>query len=291
MIDAQMHVYLNEVLAGGRRGSARPVGPRSARQVILDVRRRRRANHAVTPPVAAGRHDRSRRDHRGRRGLTRPPSPVGVASRPVPRSSRTGRTARTLSGWSSWSGSRSWSNSGRPWSAAASRVRGRRRRGGRRRQVRARAGRHPGQQWTRVARGLCDPLDTPRPLGPVRDVLADLGVQVGADPGPPAPLAERLLAPPAPSRPPSSSRTPSGSTRRRSRCCGSSRAASSRCPLVARPHLPRRRDRPGPRAPSAARRHRPARRRQHHRAQGAVHRRHPRAPGRHRDRRRRRCWR
>jgi predicted ATPase len=50
-----------------------------------------------------------------------------------------------------------------------------------------------GQQWTRVARGLCDPLETPRPLGPVRDVLADLGVRLGADPGSPAPLAERLL--------------------------------------------------------------------------------------------------
>ncbi|KRF25919.1 LuxR family transcriptional regulator [Phycicoccus sp. Soil803] len=50
-----------------------------------------------------------------------------------------------------------------------------------------------GQQWTRVARGLCDPLETPRPLGPVRDVLADLGVKVGADPGAPVPLAERLL--------------------------------------------------------------------------------------------------
>jgi DNA-binding CsgD family transcriptional regulator len=51
-----------------------------------------------------------------------------------------------------------------------------------------------GQQWARVARGLCDPLDTPRPLGPVRDVLTDLGVVVGPDPGPPAPLGERLLA-------------------------------------------------------------------------------------------------
>lgn len=50
-----------------------------------------------------------------------------------------------------------------------------------------------GQGWTRVARGLCDPLETPRPLGPVRDLLGDLGVQVGADPGSPVPLAERLL--------------------------------------------------------------------------------------------------
>jgi DNA-binding CsgD family transcriptional regulator len=50
-----------------------------------------------------------------------------------------------------------------------------------------------GQSWTRVARGLCDPLETPRPLGPVRDVLAELGVKVGADPGSPVPLAERLL--------------------------------------------------------------------------------------------------
>lgn len=50
-----------------------------------------------------------------------------------------------------------------------------------------------GQRWTRVARGLCDPLETPRPLGPLRDVLADLGVEVGADPGSPVPLAERLL--------------------------------------------------------------------------------------------------
>ena len=50
-----------------------------------------------------------------------------------------------------------------------------------------------GQAWTRVARGLCDPLETPRPLGPVRDVLAELGVRVGADPGSPVPLAERLL--------------------------------------------------------------------------------------------------
>jgi DNA-binding CsgD family transcriptional regulator len=50
-----------------------------------------------------------------------------------------------------------------------------------------------GQEWTRVARGLCDPLETPRPLGPVRDLLADLGVRVGADPGAPVPLAERLL--------------------------------------------------------------------------------------------------
>ena len=43
MIDAQMHVFLNEVLTGGRRGAQRPVGPRSARQIVLDVRRRRRA--------------------------------------------------------------------------------------------------------------------------------------------------------------------------------------------------------------------------------------------------------
>jgi DNA-binding CsgD family transcriptional regulator len=50
-----------------------------------------------------------------------------------------------------------------------------------------------GQQWTRVAQGLCDPLDTPRPLGPVRDVLADLGMALEADPGPPAAVAERLL--------------------------------------------------------------------------------------------------
>ena len=42
MIDSQMHVYLTEVLAGGRQGLTRPVGPRSSRQVILDVRRRRR---------------------------------------------------------------------------------------------------------------------------------------------------------------------------------------------------------------------------------------------------------
>ena len=28
----------------------------------------------------------------------------------------------------------------------------------------------------RVVRGLCDPLATPRPLGPVRDILAELGV-------------------------------------------------------------------------------------------------------------------
>ena len=39
-----MHAYLTEVLVGGRRGAARPVGPRSARQVILDVRQRRRAD-------------------------------------------------------------------------------------------------------------------------------------------------------------------------------------------------------------------------------------------------------
>lgn len=50
-----------------------------------------------------------------------------------------------------------------------------------------------GQQWSRVARGLCDPLETPRPLGPIRDVLADLGVTLGADPGSPVPVAERLL--------------------------------------------------------------------------------------------------
>jgi len=43
MIDAQMHVFLNEVLTGGRRGAQRPVGPRSARRIVLDVRRRRRA--------------------------------------------------------------------------------------------------------------------------------------------------------------------------------------------------------------------------------------------------------
>ncbi|WP_091788860.1 AAA family ATPase [Pedococcus dokdonensis] len=50
-----------------------------------------------------------------------------------------------------------------------------------------------GQQWTRVARGLCDPLETPRPLGPVRDLLADLGAPVGADAGSPVPVAERLI--------------------------------------------------------------------------------------------------
>ena len=50
------------------------------------------------------------------------------------------------------------------------------------------------QHWTRVARGLCDPLETPRPLGPIREVLADLGVALGPDPGPPAPLGERVLA-------------------------------------------------------------------------------------------------
>ena len=43
MIDAQMHVFLSETVGGGRRGAARPVGPRSARQIVLDVRRRRRA--------------------------------------------------------------------------------------------------------------------------------------------------------------------------------------------------------------------------------------------------------
>ena len=43
MIDAQMHVFLIEVVAGGRRGARPPVGPRSARQIVLDVRRRRRA--------------------------------------------------------------------------------------------------------------------------------------------------------------------------------------------------------------------------------------------------------
>ncbi|WP_141842455.1 ATP-binding protein [Humibacillus xanthopallidus] len=34
---------------------------------------------------------------------------------------------------------------------------------------------------TRVARGLCDPLATPRPLGPVRDVLAELGAALPDD--------------------------------------------------------------------------------------------------------------
>lgn len=43
MIDAQMHVFLNDVADGGRRGAMRPVGPRSARRIVLDVRRRRRA--------------------------------------------------------------------------------------------------------------------------------------------------------------------------------------------------------------------------------------------------------
>ena len=51
-----------------------------------------------------------------------------------------------------------------------------------------------GQQWTRVARGLCDPLDTPRPLGPVRDVLAELGAAAEMDPCPLAALGERLLS-------------------------------------------------------------------------------------------------
>jgi len=31
---------------------------------------------------------------------------------------------------------------------------------------------------TRVARGLCDPLETPRPLGPIREVIADLGIDL-----------------------------------------------------------------------------------------------------------------
>ena len=43
MIDSQMYVFLNETLAGGRLGAERPVGPRSARRIVLDVRRRRRA--------------------------------------------------------------------------------------------------------------------------------------------------------------------------------------------------------------------------------------------------------
>ncbi|MGO4342537.1 ATP-binding protein [Pedococcus sp. 2YAF34] len=50
------------------------------------------------------------------------------------------------------------------------------------------------QPWSRVARGLCDPLDTPRPLGPVRDVLSELGTAPGQDPVALAALGERLLS-------------------------------------------------------------------------------------------------
>jgi DNA-binding CsgD family transcriptional regulator/tetratricopeptide (TPR) repeat protein len=42
-----------------------------------------------------------------------------------------------------------------------------------------------GSAGRRVARGLCDPLATPRPLGPVRDVLTDLGAAEAAFEGSP----------------------------------------------------------------------------------------------------------
>lgn len=47
---------------------------------------------------------------------------------------------------------------------------------------------------TRVARGLCDPLATPRPLGPVRDVLAELGAELPDDgPAAAAEVGARLV--------------------------------------------------------------------------------------------------
>ncbi|HET7799316.1 MAG TPA: AAA family ATPase [Humibacillus xanthopallidus] len=38
-----------------------------------------------------------------------------------------------------------------------------------------------GPESPRVARGLCDPLATPRPLGPIRDVLVELGARLPGD--------------------------------------------------------------------------------------------------------------
>jgi DNA-binding CsgD family transcriptional regulator len=46
---------------------------------------------------------------------------------------------------------------------------------------------------TRVARGLCDPLATPRPLGPVRDVLAELGAGLPDDGDAVAEVGARLV--------------------------------------------------------------------------------------------------
>ena len=98
----------------------------------------------------------------------------------------------------------------------------------------------------RMLRGACDPLATPRPLGPFRDLLADLG-SLDRD----ASLAEVCEATTTPGG--SSprcwwSRTCTGSTPHRSRCCGSwsadwrpwrapssSRIAKTRSPPSTRP--------------------------------------------------------
>ena len=84
----------------------------------------------------------------------------------------------------------------------------------------------------RVLRGAATRCATPRPLGPFRD-LAGRSASSGCSAATDVLLSEvceravRRAAPP--SRPCWSSRTCTGSTRRRSTCCASSPAGSSRC--------------------------------------------------------------
>lgn len=81
-----------------------------------------------------------------------------------------------------------------------------------------------------VAVGACDPLSTPRPLGPLLDVSAlakDTRRQLDTG-APRAEVFQSFLRDMVPCPPSSSSRTASGRTRRRSTCCGSSGGGSAR---------------------------------------------------------------
>ncbi len=82
----------------------------------------------------------------------------------------------------------------------------------------------------RVLRGGCDPLRTPRPLGPLRDVAHELGVDLFAVDEPLSTVCEQVYdALRGRARPCSSSRTCTGWTRRPSRCCASWPTGSARC--------------------------------------------------------------
>ena len=87
-----------------------------------------------------------------------------------------------------------------------------------------------GRDGLRVLRGRCDPLATPRPLGPFRDIAAAAGSpRWSGRTSRWRTSASRCTARSRASRRCSSWRTSTGSTPRRSRCCGSWSAGWSHC--------------------------------------------------------------